>query len=287
MREGWGVAAAVLSSGLGGTAVAATRYLAGTVDPLMLGALRFGIGLLILVPIAILSRQAWPGMDDRKRVAALGVLLFGLFPWLFNAALALTTAARGALALSILPLLTMAVAALAGVEALSRRKLAGVTVAVAGVAGALATGLSDGPAGSWRGDILMVGAALCMAVYNVCSRPLIGRSGVLPFTACGMAAGTLFLLALSTATGRLGSLAAVPAAGWLAIAYLGVVCGALVFWLWAAALARTTPTRVAVSVTVNPVTASLLGLALLGEPVGVDLILGMVAVAAGIALATR
>ena len=37
--------------------------------------------------------------------------------------------------------------------------------------------------------------------------------------------------------------------------YLGAFGSALTFYLWAFALARTTPTRVAISVTVNPVAA--------------------------------
>jgi drug/metabolite transporter (DMT)-like permease len=287
MREGIGVAAAILSSGLGGTAIGATRYLAGAVDPLTIGLARFGIGLLVLVPIAALSGQPWPRAGDRRRVAALGVLFFGIFPWLFNAALAATTAARGALALSTLPLLTMAAAAVLRVEALTPRKAAGVAVAVAGVALALASGLSEAPPGAWRGDLLMVAAALCMAFYNVWSRPLIARSGVLPYTAAGMAAGTAFLAATVAVAGGGTDLATLAPAGWAALAYLGIVCGAAIFWLWAAALARTTPTRVAVSVTVNPVTASLVGLVLLGEPIGGALLAGMAAVAAGIALAVR
>ena len=37
MNEAWGVLAAVLSSGLGGTSVAATRYLVNAIDPLAIG----------------------------------------------------------------------------------------------------------------------------------------------------------------------------------------------------------------------------------------------------------
>ncbi|BBK44609.1 hypothetical protein STVA_46290 [Allostella vacuolata] len=285
MGKGLGVAAALLSSALGGTAVGATRQLAGSVDPLTLGCLRFAIGAAILLPMALRSGQAWPAGRDRWPVITLGMLFFGLFPVLFNAALALTSAARGALALSTLPLLTMAAAALLGVERLAARKCFGVGIAMAGVAAALAADLSAAPAGAWRGDLLMAAAALCMALYNVWSRPFIRRSAVLPYAATGMAAGALLLLPLSVLGGAPARLAALSATDGLAVAYLGVVCGALVFWLWAEALARTTPTRVAVTVCVNPVSAALFGLVLLDEPVGPALAAGLAAVAAGIALA--
>ena len=60
-------------------------------------------------------------------MAGLGVLYFALFPILFNASLIFTTAARGSLALSTLPLLTMLVGAALGSEALTARKTAGVS----------------------------------------------------------------------------------------------------------------------------------------------------------------
>src|SRR5215475_8341388 len=147
MGEGAGVLAAVLSSTLGGIAVGTTRHVIGATDPWTLGAFRFGIGCLLLLPIAALGRRPWPKLMDLFATVALGLLFFGLFPILFNASLAYTTAARGALALSTLPLLTMIAGALAGVEAMTLRKAAGVLLAVGGVAVALMSGLSDAPAG--------------------------------------------------------------------------------------------------------------------------------------------
>ena len=87
---------------------------------------------------AIDGRDAldWPGL------AGLGVLYFALFPILFNASLIFTTAARGALALSTLPLLTMVVGAALGSEALTMRKSVGVVIATLGVALALLSNLA-------------------------------------------------------------------------------------------------------------------------------------------------
>src|SRR3954454_23503871 len=73
---------------------------------------------------------------------------------------------------------------------------------------------------------------------------------------------------------------------WLAATYLGAFGSALTFYLWAFALARTTPTRVAISVTINPVAASLVGAILLHEPIGWNLVGGIVTVFAGIWIAT-
>jgi drug/metabolite transporter (DMT)-like permease len=286
MGEILGVLAAMLSSAIGGTSVAATRYVVGATDPITLGAMRLGIGFLGLMPLALLQREPWPARRDWPRVAGLGLLFFGLFPLLFNAALIFTTAARGALALSTLPLLTLAVAAWLRVEPLTRRKTLGVLIAMGGVALALVSGLSDAPARAWLGDLLMMAAALCMALFNVWSKSLIQRSGPTRFTVMAMAAGAGALLGLSGATGGLQRLAEAQAAHWLAFAYVGLVGSAFAFYLWSFALARTTPTRVAISVTVNPVSAALTGAILLGEPIAWNVILGLAAVLLGICIAS-
>jgi drug/metabolite transporter (DMT)-like permease len=148
MSELFGVLAAVLSSGLGGTAVGATRYLVGSCDPLTIGAFRFGVGFAFLLPVAAMQRGRWPSRSDWPKVAALGLLFFGAFPVLFNSSLIFTTAARGALALSTLPVLTMVVGAALGVEPLTRLKTLGVAIATIGVATALLSGLAFAPPGA-------------------------------------------------------------------------------------------------------------------------------------------
>ena len=286
MGEVLGVLAAMLSSAIGGTSVAATRYVVGATDPITLGAMRLGIGFLGLLPLALLQREPWPARADWPGVAGLGLLFFGLFPLLFNASLIFTTAARGALALSTLPLLTLAVAASLGIEPLTRRKTIGVLIAMGGVALALASGLAVAPPRAWLGDLLMMAAALCMALFSVWSKSLIQRSGPTRFTAMAMAAGALALLGLSGASGGLQRLAEAQPAHWLAFAYVGLIGSALAFYLWSFALARTTPTRVAISVTVNPVSAALTGAVLLGEPIAWNVIMGLAAILLGICVAS-
>ena len=67
--------------------------------------------------------------------------------------------------------------------------------------------------------------------------------------------------------------------------YLGAFGGAAAFFLWVLALRLTTPTRVANTMTVNPIAASLLAALIVAEPIGWNLMVGLVAVAGGIWLA--
>src|SRR5260370_21712401 len=60
MGEGWGVLVAIVSSALGGTAAAVTRYLVVAADPITLAVLRWGIGFAVVLPVALLLRGKWP-----------------------------------------------------------------------------------------------------------------------------------------------------------------------------------------------------------------------------------
>jgi drug/metabolite transporter (DMT)-like permease len=284
--EWFGVLLALVSSSLGGTAAAVTRYLVGNADAVTLAILRWGIGFLCLLPVAVLLRAKWPPRRDWPAVAALGFCFFGLFFVLYNIAVSYTTAARASLALSTLPLQTMVVGALLGIEPLTRRKCSGVGIAILGVAAALVTGLSAAPEGAWRGELIMIGAVLCMSFYNVWSRPFIQRSSALGFLTVGMGAGAAALIVVGVVTGRIAVLGSFGAPQWIAGLYLGIGGGALAFILWVMALERATPTRVANTMTVNPIAAGLLATQLVGEPITPNLVVGLIAVFAGIWVAT-
>jgi drug/metabolite transporter (DMT)-like permease len=284
--EGAGVAIALVSSALGGTAAAITRYLASGADPVEMAILRWGIGFLCLLPAALALKVKWPERRDWTAVAALGACFFGLFFVLYNLAIGYTTAARASLALARLPLHTMVVAALLGAERLTARKTIGVGVAVLGVFAALATGLGTAPKGAWRGELIMTGAMFCMAFYNVLSRPIMRRSSALGFLTVGMGTGAAALILIGTLSGSLTALKSFTAQQWIAGCYLGIAGGAAAFILWVLALERATPTRVANTMTVNPVAAAVLAAMLVGEPITPNLIVGLIAVFAGIWIAT-
>jgi drug/metabolite transporter (DMT)-like permease len=244
------------------------------------------LGFLLLLPVALAQQHRWPLRKDWPAVAGLGLLFYAVFPVLFNASLIFTTAARGALALSTLPLLTMLVGAALGSEPLTARKSAGVLITIAGVSMALLSGLANAPEGAWRGDLLMICAGLCMAFYSIWSKPFIRRAGPIPFTTLAMAVGAAALVGLSALRGSFAPVENFGPPQWFGVLYLAAFGSALTFYLWSFALERTTPTLVAISITVNPVAASLTGAALLGEPLHWNLVAGIVTVFIGIWIAT-
>ena len=95
MNDRIGVLIAVLSSTFGGTAAAVTRYIVGSLDPVTIAAFRFGIGVMVLLPLVLLLRVAVPRRRDLAGVSLLGVMFFAVFFVFYNIAMGYTTAARG------------------------------------------------------------------------------------------------------------------------------------------------------------------------------------------------
>lgn len=281
-----GILAAVASSALGGMAAAVTRFMIGATDPVMLAVFRFGLGFLFLLPVALALRVRWPRGRDWLGVAALGTMFYGVFFVVYGESLTYTTAARGSLAVSTLPILTMIVAALLGREQLAVRKTLGVLVAMGGVLIALAAGLNEAPPEAWRGDLIMIAGMLSMALYNVLSRPFMARSNPLGYATAGMAFGSGFNVLLAWQGGGFEAVQSFGTAQWVGALYLGALAGGLGFYLWVYALEHASPTRVANTITVSPIAAALLAAVLVGEPIGISLLIGVAAVGAGIWIAS-
>jgi drug/metabolite transporter (DMT)-like permease len=101
-----------------------------------------------------------------------------------------------------------------------------------------------------------------------------------------MLASVAFLAFLALAEGFFSAPPALTPGGWLAVGFIGIASG-VGYYLWLWALKSSTPTRVTVFLALGPVTAALLGVAILDEPLSLRLALGVGCVTLGLWLAHR
>ena len=273
-----------------GASVVATRFAVAETKPISLAFLRYTIASALLLPVMWHVVRASIPKRDVLAIAALGVIFFGVFPWTFSASLTHSPSARVAVELATMPMLTLLISRLRGYDKITAPKLLGQFLAFGGLVIALRPAAAQGldPASTvWVGDILAGITALCGAVYNVFSRPYLKRYPPLHVTTLSMYAGLLFLTPIAAANGVFSAAPVFTRTGWLALLFLGTLGGAFGFALWIWALQRSTPSRVAVFIALNPMTAITLGVLLLHEPVTTPFLIGFALVIAGIILANR
>lgn len=268
-----------------GAATVASRFVIGETDPVMLGVMRYAIGVACLAPFVV--RAGWPRFAGRDLapMAVLGIVQFAVLIVLFNIALLHSPAARVALVFSAFPLLTMLFAAALGREALTLAKATGVVLTIAGVGLALGEKSFGGATSQvWIGDAAAFGAAICGALCSVLYRPYLTRYPALAVSAFAMLASVAALALLAAISGSLLAPSRLSAAGLAAVVFIGISSGGGFFaLLWA--YARTSPTRVAIFQPLAPVTAAVLGWLFLSETVSSTFLYGLTLVAAGIAVA--
>jgi drug/metabolite transporter (DMT)-like permease len=271
-----------------GAAIVASRFAVGEVAPLTLAMLRYAIGFACLLPFA------WKGLADLRiargrdlaAMAALGIAQFGILIALLNFGLQHIGAAQAALIFSLFPLLTLMLGAAMGRETVTVSLVAGVLLSIAGVAVSLAPKLAAPPGAHWWGELAAAAAACTGALCSVLYRPYLQRYPTMPVSAFAMLASVVFLAAFALGEHWPTRVLAFSGGTWAAIAFIGVSSGIGYFW-WLYALKHESPTRVTIFLALNPVTAAVLGWALLGEGLPASALMALGLIAAGLWLATR
>src|SRR5258706_3104252 len=270
---------------IGGSAVVATRLAVPESNALAVTFLRFLGASTVMLAFTLPRTKIRIEVRDLSPVVLLGVLQCALFAWFFSASLLFIPAARGALVLSTQLLLTLALAVSLKRERFTWAKAGGGVIALLGVAFALDDRVAVPGADAFRGDLLMFGAAITGSIYNVTSGFYLRKYPALVPCSLMLPVGAVALLAAIVISGDYSGFTAFSWRGWCAIAYLMTVGGAVTFFLWIWALEHTTPSRVAITVTMNPVAAVILGALVLSEPVTWRLLAGLAAIIAGITAA--
>ena len=271
-----------------GAAIVASRFVVAEVPPLTLAMLRYAIGFLCLLPFALPALRGAVALlrpRDLLAMAALGTGQFGILIALLNWGLQTVPAAPAALLFSLFPLLTLLFGAATGREQVTRPLVAGVLLSIAGVALSLLPKLQAGHAGGWWGELAVLASACVGALCSVLYRPYLQRYPTVPVSAFAMLASVVFLAVISLREDWPARISGLGPTAWAVVAFIGCSSGIGYFW-WLYALKHEAPTRVTVFLALNPVTAALLGWALLSEPLPPLMLAALVLIALGLWLAT-
>ena len=254
------------------------------VDAYALLTLRFGSAAAILWAI-VLVRAARRGIERPPAATTVRVLLLGavVLPAevsLYFASLHHIGAGLAEVLLFLYPMWVVLITAVVLRQTVPRLVALCSVAAVGGAA--LTVGAVAGV--DLVGVLLAVAASVGFACYVVLSGRLVHGVGALLTTALVITGAAVTFTVVALATGSHG-----PAdlAGWAAALGLSVVGTVVSFLFLTAGLARIPSTDASVISTVEPAVAVVLGVVLLGEPIGVVQVLGVAVVLASVAVLLR
>jgi drug/metabolite transporter (DMT)-like permease len=147
--------------------------------------------------------------------------------------------------------------------------------------------ISELTGGELFGDLTVFFAGVAWAFYMVWNKSLISNGiDLIAMIACVQPLTTLFLIPSALLLGST-SVPLIGAIGWAAIAWTGLFCSAVAYFLWAIGLKRLTVTVSAIVILLEVVWALILSFVFLGESFTVIAAVGAVLILASIALASR
>ncbi len=242
----------------------AVRFTTSEIPPFFGAAFRFGVAGVVLICAGLVAR-----LPNPTRRELIGTLLYGLLA--FGGAMALgywalqeLPAAIGGTIIATVPVITILLARVQGLETFQWRGLAGGLLTVAGIWFLVSdSGAGNVPLGS---GLAMVGGAVCMAEAGIVVKKFPPCHPVV-FNGLAMGAGALVLLGVSLSAGEQW---AMPSSGdiWLAMAFMILAGSIALFGLYLFVLKSWTASAASFQFVLIPLATALLGFWILDEPVG-------------------
>ena len=287
-----------LSMSLVGCYVALTKPLALVFPVFLLAWLRFGIGGLAMAHW--LRKPAdEPPMSAQTRALVFLESFLGnfLFTLLMISGVKLTTAVSAGVIMAAIPAAVALLSWLFLRERIAPRVWAGVACAVLGIGVlSLSTSPHAGAATSeaaadphklaWLGNLLLIGAVLCEASYAVIGKKLTGALGPRRISALINLWGLLLTTPFGLWLAWDFHFAGVPAGMWVLLLFYALAACMWTVWLWMTGLKSVPAAQAGVFTVLLPISAALVGVLVLGEPLGGAQLTAFAVALAGVLLAT-
>ncbi|MEF9944701.1 MAG: DMT family transporter [Burkholderiaceae bacterium] len=275
------------SMALVGTYVALAKPLVVAIPVFALALLRFGMAAVALAPWTAAARDEAP-LTVNERWQLFIQSFFGnfLFSICMLSGIALTTAVAAGVILATLP----AVVALASWailrERLSRRTWAAIALAVGGIA---LLQFAQAPAdesqrASLLGNLLLLGAVLCEAIYVIAGKKLAATRAPLRISALINLWGLVLTLPFGLWQLSNFELGTLRLSDWSLLVFYALSASLISVALWLNGLRQVPANQAGVFTVALPIAATVVGVMFLGEPFGGLQAAALVLAASGVCL---
>lgn len=259
-------------------------------DALALAQLRMA-GAAILYIVLYLAWRGRPKLRLSKRewgmlslMALTGITLNQVC---FIGGLARTSVTHTGLIQAIGPVIVLLLSASMGMEALTHRKLLGMTISFVGVALLLIERPEQGSGANWLGDIIVIAAGVFFAYYTILLKKYAHRFDPLTSNALVFALGALFLFPFCAHSIVRTRWSLIPPHAWWGLAYMVLFGSFVAYLIYAFALESLSASNVAAFAYLQPLMAALMGIGLLGEKVSLSAVIGGALILVGVYFTER
>jgi drug/metabolite transporter (DMT)-like permease len=278
-----GIIAAALASAIWGGMYAVSRVVLESIPPLTLVFIRMCISFSVLiVGLMLLRRQWWLPRNLWLQVLLIGFIGYSLSIGAQFIGTKLAGAALGSLITTAAPIVTVAIAAVLGLEKVSIFAWVGLVFGLAGVAV-----LSGSNTGSIEGIVWLLVAAISWGILGILGGEAVKKADAVLITAWASlvgAVGVLPFLPTELATSGIGTISLGTVLG---ILYLGIVSTAGAFALWVYGVSRAGAVYSGLAYFAQPLVGAVLGAVVLGEQLGSGFALGAVLLILGVMIAQK
>jgi drug/metabolite transporter (DMT)-like permease len=202
---------------------------------------------------------------DRGRMIMMGILGVSINQIFYITGLSLSTAINAALLMTTVPVFTLTLAILHRHESLTRAKLFGCLLGLAGALILVGIERFDWRSSLFVGDVLLLINAAAYSLYLVHSRDLLKKYSAMTFIRYTFTAGAVPIALLAAVPLDRMQFSRVTPTAWVCLAFVIVFASVVGYVLNAWALGRTEATRVAIFLTLQPAVATTLSIVWLHE----------------------
>ncbi len=258
----------------------------------------FRVELAALIMMAIFAATPRSEADGKPKRAPLNRAVYWRFFWLglfgvagnqvlFLIGLSSTTVGHSSLIIATGPISILLLARAQKLELLTVNKLLGMVLSFAGVALlALEKGISL-QAGTLKGDLITFAGSFSFACYTVLSKRIAPKYDTISMNFYLYVSGALIVLPVAVWRALQMDWGAVSWKGWAGLFYLALFGSVIAYVIYYWALRHLAASRLAAFTYFQPVLATLLGVAALGEELTHNLLGGGALVLVGVYLAER
>lgn len=259
-------------------------------DALALAQLRMA-GAAILYIVLYLAWRGRPKLRLSKRewgmLSVMALTGITLNQVCFIGGLARTSVTHTGLIQAIGPVIVLLLSASMAMEALTRRKLLGMTISFVGVALLLIERPEQGSGANWLGDIIVIAAGVFFAYYTILLKKYAHRFDPLTSNALVFALGALFLFPFCAHSIVRTRWSLIPPHAWWGLAYMVLFGSFVAYLIYAFALESLSASNVAAFAYLQPLMAALMGIWLLGEKVSLSAVIGGALILVGVYFTER